>query len=134
LPVNRGFFVETEAARQAADEKESMKRERKLPARFGPETRFEVRPEAGAPFRVGTENAFEQLKNELLWEQLENAVGADMNARLQRAANDAAALAWATKVPLLVFPVLFEEQAQLAFGQAARQECIRERSRELLAA
>jgi hypothetical protein len=61
-------------------------------------------------------------------------VGADMNARLRRAANDAAALAWTTNVPLLVFPALFEEKAQLAFRQAARQECIRERSRELLAA
>jgi hypothetical protein len=132
LPVNRGFFVETEVARQAANEKENMKRERKLRTSFAPETRFELRPEPA--LRAATETALAQLKKELLWEALENAVGADLNARLQRAANDAAALAWTTKVPLLVFPALFEEKAQLAVGQAARQEFIRERSRELLAA
>lgn len=110
-----------------------MKTNRKLAARFAPETRFEVPPAPVAPFRATRENELERLKLELLWEKLEEAVGADMNARLRRAANDAAALAWTTNVPLLVFPALFEEKAQLAFRQAARQECIRERSRELLA-
>jgi hypothetical protein len=111
-----------------------MKLNRKLAARFAPETRFEVRPAPAAPFRATQENELERLKNELLWEKLEEAVGADMNARLRRAANDAAALAWTTNVPLLVFPALFEEKARLAFRQAERQESIRERSRELLAA
>lgn len=111
-----------------------MKTKRKLAARFAPEARFKVRPAPVAPFRTTRENELERLKNELLWEKLEEAVGADMNARLRRAANDAAALAWTTNVPLLVFPALFDEKAYLAFRQAARQECIRERSRELLAA
>jgi hypothetical protein len=135
LPVNRGFFVETER-RPAGGTKEEkcMKLNRKLAARFAPETRFEVQPAPAAPFRATRENELERLKNELLWEKLEEAVGADMNARLRRAANDAAALAWTTSVPLLVFPALFEEKAHLAFRQAARQESIRERSRELLAA
>jgi hypothetical protein len=110
-----------------------MRTNRKLPARFAPETWFEVRPVPVAPFRATRESELERLKNELLWEKLEEAVGADLNARLRRAANDAVALAWTTNVPLLVFPALFEEKAQLAFRQAARQECIRERSRELLA-
>jgi len=111
-----------------------MKTNLKLAARFALETRFEVRPAPAVPFRATRENELERLKNELLWEKLEDAVGADMNARLRRAANDAAALAWTTNVPLLVFPALFEEKAHLAFRQAARQECIRERSRVLLAA
>ena len=122
------------AVRLAAEERESMKTRLKLAARFAPETRFEVRPAPPAPFRATRENELERLKNELLWEKLETAVGADLNARLRRAANDAAALAWTTNVPLLVFQALFEEKAHLAFRQAARQESIRERSRELLAA
>lgn len=112
----------------------NMRTNTKLPARFGPETRFNIRPVPAAPFRATYETELERLKIELLWEKLEGAVGADLNARLRRAANDAAALAWTTNVPLLVFPALFEEKAHLAVRQAARQECIRERSRELLAA
>jgi hypothetical protein len=37
-------------------------------------------------------------------------------------------------VPLLVFPALFEEKAETALLQAARQQSIRERSRVLLLA
>ena len=108
-----------------------MKTNRKLPARVAPETRFEVRPAPAAPFRVTEVNELERLKGELLWEKLEGAVGADLNARLRRAANEAAALAWTTNIPLLVFPELFEEKAVLAMHQAAKQVSIRERSREL---
>lgn len=87
-----------------------------------------------APFRATAETELERLKKRLLWDELELATGAELNARLRRAANEAAALAWTTAVPLLVFPTLFEEKARAAFTQAARQENIRERSRELLAA
>ena len=86
------------------------------------------------PFRGTEETELEQLKKTLLWEKLEAARGADLMARLRRAANEAAAIAWTTHVPLLVFPALFEEKADLAFSQAARQEIILERSRELLCA
>jgi hypothetical protein len=58
----------------------------------------------------------------------------ELNPPLRRAANDAAALAWDTLYPLLVFPVLFEEKIEAALRHATRQACIRERSRELLAA
>lgn len=111
-----------------------MKTRLKLAARFGPDTRFEVKPAPAVPFRATFPTELERLKNELLWEQLEDAVGADLQARLRHAANDAVALAWTTPVPLLVFPALFEEKAHLAVRQALRQESIRERSRELLAA
>lgn len=107
---------------------------RKVPARFGPETRFNVRPTPAAPFRASAENELERLKHRLLRKELAQATEVELNARLRRAANEAAALAWITAVPLLVFPTLFEEKARAAQRQAARQECIRERSRELLAA
>jgi hypothetical protein len=101
--------------------------------KFAPETRFEVRPEPAAPFRAVQETQFEKLKSELLGERLANDSDPQLNSYLRRAANDAAALAWVTPYPLLVFPALFEEKAEAALVQAQRQERVRERSRELLA-
>ena len=115
------------------------------PTRFGPETRFELRPASAlrsssatedgppAPFRATRETEFEQLKTRLLAEQLAVATP-ELNIPLQRAANEAAALAWVTFYPLLVFPVLFEEKTAAAARQAQRQARIYTNSRELLAA
>ena len=104
-------------------------RYRRVPTRFGPETRFEV-----GPVRTAQEDELERLKNRLLVERLLTASEPELNVRLQRAANEAAALAWVTTFPLLVFPTLFDEIAVQARVQADRQIRIRERSRELLAA
>ena len=57
-----------------------------------------------------------------------------LGTQLRRVANEAAALAWVTQYPLLVYPALFEEQAEAASLRAERQEQVRQRSRELLAA
>jgi hypothetical protein len=103
-----------------------------VPTEFGPETRFEVRANPPAPFRALLENEFERLKNKLLAQQL-LAAAPELNAPLRRAANDAAALAWATVFPLLVFPVLFEEKTRAAIKQAKRQAHIYADSRELIA-
>ncbi len=111
-----------------------MKRnEIRVPARFGPETRFEVRPAPPAPFRAMLETEFERLKGRLLARQLAKAPAAELNPPLRRAANEAAALAWETLYPLLVFPVLFEEKIEAALRQVERQAHILESSRELLA-
>ena len=104
-----------------------------VPTRFGPEIRFELKPVPVAPWRANLETKFELLKNELLREHLEQAVDGQFNSPLRRAANEAAALAWVTAFPLLVFPVLFEEKVQEAVARIERQEQIRQRSRELLA-
>lgn len=96
----------------------------RVAAQFAPETRFEVRPApaaAGPPFRANLETEFERLKNRLLARQLETTEQPGLNAPLRRAANEAAALAWVTFYPLLVFPELFEEKARAAARQAARQ-------------
>ena len=103
---------------------------RRVPTEFGPENGFELRPSPPAPFRNVQENRLEQLKKELLFERLGDTPR--LNSYLRRAANEAAALAWVTPYPLLVFPALFEEKANLALAQAVRQEQVRERSRELL--
>ena len=103
---------------------------RRVPTRFGPERGFEVRPNPPAPFRNVQENRLERLKNALLFERLGDEPR--YNNYVRRAANEAAALAWVTPYPLLVFPALFEEKADLALAQAVRQEDVLERSRELL--
>jgi hypothetical protein len=109
------------------------KNETKVPARFGPETRFEVRPAPPAPFRATQDTEFERLKNRLLTRQLAEVPTPELNPPLRRAANEAAALAWATLYPLLVFPVLFEEKTQAALRQVDRQARIFRNSCELLA-
>ena len=81
-----------------------------MPTDFGPETRFEVRPAPPAPFRAVEENRFEQLKSTLVRERLEELWKPELNVEIRRAANEAAALAWVTPYPLLVFPALFDEK------------------------
>lgn len=106
---------------------------KKVPTEFGPEARFELTLVVGAPFRAVQESRFERLKAGLLAERLECAWEAAANSALRRAANEAAALAWLTPYPLLVFPGLFEEKAETALKVSERQEEVRQRSRELLA-
>jgi hypothetical protein len=69
----------------------------------------------------------------LLREKLDELWEPEFNTTLRRAANEAAAVAWITSYPLLVFPALFEEKAQAALAHAERQNWILQRSRELLA-
>ncbi|MFO1475463.1 MAG: hypothetical protein U1F98_02285 [Verrucomicrobiota bacterium] len=107
---------------------------RRLAAEFGPEARFEVRPEPAAPFRALAEDKLERLKERLLRERLNEPAGARYHGHFRRAANDAAALAWINPYPLLVFPGLFEEKAAAAVRHAHRQVIVRQRSLELLAA
>ena len=106
---------------------------KQLATRFAPDTRFELKPVPPAPFRTVQEIKFERLKDQLLLERLDQALDPQLNSHLRRAANEAAALAWVTRYPLLVFPALFEEKAETALAQADRQHEIGQRSRELLA-
>jgi hypothetical protein len=107
---------------------------RSVPTQFSPETGFEVRPGPPAPFRARQEAELERLKARLLSERLQALGNPQVDGPLSRAANEAAAVAWVTPYPLLLFPVLFEEQANTALLRAERQEQVRQRSRELLAA
>ena len=106
----------------------------RVATKFAAETRFELRPAPPAPFRANLESDFEQLKNRLLAEHLADNERPELNAPLRRAANEAAALAWVTRYPLLVFPALFEEKTAAAVRQAERQARIYANSRELVAA
>jgi hypothetical protein len=106
---------------------------RRVPTEFGPETRFEVRPAPPATFRAVEENRFEQLKSTLVRERLDELWKPELSVEIRRAANEAAALAWVTPYPLLVFPGLFDEKTQTALRVAQRQHQVRQRRRELLA-
>jgi hypothetical protein len=106
----------------------------RVATQFAPETRFELRPAPPAPFRANLENDFEQLKNRLLDAHLAGNAAPELNVPLRRAANEAAALAWVTRYPLLVFPALFEEKTAAAVRQAQRQARIYAASRELVVA
>lgn len=105
-----------------------------LKAEFRPELHFEVRPLPAVPFRAAQEDEFERLKNRLLSEKLFANSDPSLNAPVRRAANEAAALAWVSFYPLLVFPVLFEEKVRAALRQASRQTRIYAATRELVAA
>jgi hypothetical protein len=102
--------------------------ERRLTALFDPPTRFEVTSNP----RAVQEAQFEALSTELLRVQLNESTGLETRALLRRAANESAALAWVTPYPTLVFPLLFEEKANQARRQAAKQAQVRSRSRALL--
>ena len=107
---------------------------KRVPTKFGPETGFEVNPSPPAPFQARQEEELERLKAQLLAERLAGRREPQLDGALRRAAGEAAALAWVTRYPLLVFPALFEEKAEAALLRVARQEQIFQRSRELLAA
>ncbi len=103
-------------------------------ARFGPETRFDLPPAPARSFRAVEPTVFERLKIRLLNHRLEETWGRGVIAPVRRAANDAAALAWVTPYPALVFPLLFEELADTAVRRELKQREVRLRSRELMLA
>ena len=108
------------------------KNQTRVATRFAPETRFALQAGPPFPFRATQENEFERLKRQLLTLQLAGLAKPELNTPLRRAANEAAALAWVTLYPLLVFPVLFEEKAATAVRQTERQARVYATSRELL--
>jgi hypothetical protein len=78
-------------------------------------------------FRLIEPSEFEQLKERLLREQLSGEKRPELFPVLRRAANDAAALAWAAPFPNLVFPELFREKLAAARRYVKRQASVRRR-------
>jgi len=106
-------------------------RKRRLKLRYEPGNRFEVRPAPAAPFRGTQETALERLKARLL-ERLLDSAEAPLYGPFRRAANDAAALAWTTSYPLLVFPELLAEKAREARARDEHQRTVLARSRGMM--
>ena len=103
----------------------------RIQTRFRPERRFEVRAVPVAPFRAMQESELERLKGRLLRRQLDDAETTELYAPLRRAANDAAALAWSTSLPLFFFPALLEEKVSEARQRIEKRKRIRARARVL---
>jgi len=104
---------------------------RRVPTEFAPEIRFAV-PVPPGRLRARQATDLEELKARLLRERLHQVWETRRSYQLRRAADEAAALAWVTPFPLLVFPALFEEKAFDALLRVERQDQVRRRSRELL--
>jgi hypothetical protein len=107
-------------------------RSKLVKTRFGPETRFEIGPIAPVPIRGPAESDLEELKARLVRPLLATATEPELNAALQRAANEAASATWFTPFPLLFFPTLLEEKAARARHQQKRQREIRQQTQGLL--
>ena len=74
----------------------------------------------------------EQFKRCLLGER-RSAYDLHVHSGLNRAADEAASIAWATPYPLLVLPVLMEEKLEDARRRAELQKAIYERSQPIVA-
>lgn len=72
--------------------------------------------------------SLESLKQRLLDEQLARAADQDLRRRLRRAADESAAIAWATPYPLLALPELLVEKMSAAWHQFEFQRAIKVRT------
>jgi len=95
--------------------------DRRVPTVFAPDTSFEVAPTPVGPSNT-LETRFERLRAQLVLDRLQESGNERLNSQVRQAANEAAALAWVTPYPLLVFPALFEERAQSALACGAAEE------------
>jgi len=102
-------------------------------AEFGPETRFKSNQVPTDGHGSSRTAVLEELKQRLFHEKARTTSDEVDLAYLRRAAEEAAALAWATPYPLLVLPELFAEKAAEARFQSERQREIRERSQGIVA-
>lgn len=98
----------------------------KLYTRFAREKRFVVKPTPAAQRRQKQAAQLAELKNRSLEKALSAAADPALYIPYQRAAGDAAAVAWLTGWPLLFFPTLFEEKIQEARQYVARQKLVRQ--------
>ncbi len=101
-------------------------------SRFKPQTRFAARPLRTRQLGGIQRARFHQLQERLLRERQAQIAALDVHSHLLTAAHEAAALAWVTPFPLLVFPVLFHEKAEAALVRAERQQDVRERSKGIM--
>lgn len=83
--------------------------------------------------RQELETRFADLKEELLFELLDDTETLELHTTFKQAANEAAGIAWTTEFPLLVFPTLFEEFAKRERSRQNRQQQIRAKTEHLVA-
>lgn len=87
--------------------------------------------ELGRPNLLNKE-AFRKLNETLLKRLLDETETLQLHAALKTAANEAAALAWSSGFPLLVYPVLLAEKTQIVRLWHYRCEKVLQRSQMLM--
>ena len=105
----------------------SNTRTQRVPTRFARETRFRLTPRV-RPADQSHATEFRQLKARLLTPALSAVVDPGLRRQLLLAANEAAAVAWTTDYPMLVFPELLQEKTNELREYTERQAEIREAS------
>ncbi len=85
---------------------------------------FELELES-APCRGPLEARLEVLKTRLVKQLLRKHSAPELAPEILWAANEAAALAWCTRVPLLVLPALLEEKVANAINRCRKQSELR---------
>ena len=85
------------------------------------EVRIERSSSLSAPVRGTIETDLERLKSRLLIPFLQNIESTSLGKEIAWAANEAAALAWFTVCPILVFPTLLEEKVRSAIFKWEKQ-------------
>ena len=99
---------------------------KRIETKFARERGFSIRPTPAALSRRRQEKQLEALKEVLLAQLTQPGADPNLLKALQRAATDAAALAWLTPCPALFFPLLFEEKVRAARQYLHRQRRIRQ--------
>lgn len=74
----------------------------------------------------------DQLKSQLLAQEMAAVGNVELMERLRRAADESASLAWASGYPLLTLPELLREKAAAAHAQYERQRRIQSRGRSTI--
>ena len=87
--------------------------------------------ESGRPNLLNKE-AFRKLNETLLKRLLDETETLQLHTLLKTAANEAAALAWSSGFPLLVYPVLLAEKTQIVRVRHYRREKVLQRSQMLM--
>ncbi|HTG43939.1 MAG TPA: hypothetical protein VK633_05345 [Verrucomicrobiae bacterium] len=90
---------------------------------------FELFPRFG---KEELADRFGTLKGELLDGLLNHTETISLHERFERAANEAAGLAWTTEYPLLVYPGLFEELSRRERLRESRQQQIKAQTETLM--
>jgi hypothetical protein len=108
--------------------------ERSIAAIFAQDDHFEVVPATAAPARGAMETELDGLKTRLLKARVEQLTQLGAAVPMRRAANEAAAMAWLTPYPLLVFPALFEEKTHRLLLQLSKQARVLARTEGLVEA
>lgn len=99
-----------------------------LTAEFGPEVRFDVRPNAARTERQLVVERLESLKMKLVAEWMRKARNPEKYGVIRWAASEAVSLAWMSGMPLLTLPALLDEKVGEALNRHAKQKLIFARS------